>query len=299
MARSIATTRTQSSRNRGVLLLAVIFGLLSAVLVFAFVNSQTTSEPGDLFDGSAAAESVVVANRDIQLGERITADMLTTKTLPGAALQAGRFQDTEALVGKVAITMILSGEQVVGPKVTTFEARNTLAFKVPAGKRALGLMVPHEGWIVGGLAQPGDRVDVVGITLLSATDPLTGQEKVSIVSGLIAENVEVLAVSQTMVRRVPNLDARSNATNGQGDASSPAPAPASSSGGGVVEDGESFEAAISITLAMTVEEASKTAMIDAMDDDAGQYRILVRQTGDAAPTSGQQAWRLEDLFTLR
>jgi pilus assembly protein CpaB len=296
VARSITATRTSSTRNRGILMLAVVFGLLSAVLVFAFLNSKSGNDAADLFEGGGVAETVVVASRDINPGDRITGDMVTVKTLPGIALQVGRFADANLVVGKVATTHILSGEQVVAPKITTFDGQNSLSFKVPDGLRALALTVPHESWIVGGLVQPGDRVDVVGITMLTGVDPLTGQERLSLVTGVIAENIEVLAVSQVLVKTVPNLDRRSQA--GEGD---PAAAPATTtvSSGGSLTEAKSYEESISVTLAFTVEEASKIALIDAMKDDVGQWRLIVRQKGDGAGVAGRRVWTLEDVFPPR
>lgn len=295
MARSVTAVKGGSSRNRGILMLAVIFGLLSAVLMFAFLRSQGGDGQGTdgLFEDSQAARTVVVAAVDIAPGTVITSDMLTTKTLPGSALQVGVYEEPEVLEGKIATTAIVAGDQMVPARVTTFEGENSLAFKIPDGLRGLGLMVPHEGWIVGGLVQPGDRVDVVAITTLVVVDPLTGQEKVDFVTGIIAQNVEVLAASQTSVRRVPNLDEDSadsggGALDGTGSTTTTAT--------GVVEDAGSFETSISVTLALNPEEASKVALIDAMRDEDGQYRIILRQKGDGTPVAGEQTWSLDDIF---
>jgi hypothetical protein len=57
-----------------------------------------------------------------------------------------------------------------------------------------------------------------------------------------------------------------------------------------------YEKAISITLALPPDLAAKVALVDAMKDDVGQYRILPRQKGDARPLSGTVTWSYDDIF---
>ena len=291
MARSMATTVSPTGRNRGVLMLAAVFGILSAALVFAFLNSRD-SGGGSLsgLDSAGGAESVVVVTRDVQAGEKITADMLTTRPLPAAALLTGRVANAEDVVGKVATSPLYAGEQVTTPKVTTYVGQNSLAWKVPEGMRAISLQIPHEAWAAAGLVQPGDRVDVLGITTLMTVDPLTGTERPDIVTGIIAQDVEVLAVSQRLVKVIPNADTKS-ATSTPGGAAGSAAAT-----GDPLKDADTYETAISITLALTPELAAKVALIDAMKDEQGQYRIMPRQKGDSGTITGETTWSLEDVF---
>ncbi|WP_322796562.1 Flp pilus assembly protein CpaB [Tepidiforma sp.] len=299
MNRTIAAATGSSSRNRGVLLLACAFGVLSALLMFAYLNSRggETDLSGELFAGEGA-ETVVVMTRDVAVGEKITSDMLTTRTMPAAALLPGRVKDSElsSLVGKVATAPMYAGEQVIDAKVTTYVGQDTLAYKVPQGMRAISLQVPHEAWIAAGLPQPGDRVDILGITTLSKVDPLTGEEKPNVVAGYIAQDVEVLAVAQTVVKTVPKVDGGSASTETAADGSAPVSA---TSQGAVKQENATYEKAISITLALPPDLAAKVALIDAMRDDVGQYRILPRQKGDADPITGKQVWTYDDLFPVR
>lgn len=292
MARTITAVATNNSRNRGILLLALIFAILSGALMFAFLQSRGGGSDGIENSAVGPSETVVVVARDVAVGEQITADMLTTRALPGSALLEGRVVEPDLVIGKVATAPMFAGEQLLLPKVTTFDGEDTLSYKVPAGMRALSLEIPHEAWQAGGLAQPGDRIDVLGITTFMTVDPLTGAEKPDLLAGFIAENVAVLAVSQNLVRVVPNLDSGAAAgedgdtTNGAGSTGSSAPLGGS----------DSYAEAISITLALTPEQAAKVAIIDAMDDKDGQYRILVRQKGADDSVVGDRSWSYEDLF---
>ncbi len=300
MNRTIAAASSSSSRSRGVLLLAAAFGVLSALLMFAFLSSRGGDDGvEEVLNSGAGAETVVVLTKNVNVGDKITSDMLGTKTVPAAGLVDGYFgdKDLENLVGKVATAPMYQGEQVLAAKVTTYEGQDTVTWKVPEGMRGLSLQVPHEAWIAAGLPQPGDRIDVLGITTLMKVDPLTGEEKPDVIAGYIAQDVLVLAVAQSVVRTVPNIDA--NATT------SDSPDGAAEGGGiqqsqAVSPDAEAtYEKSVSVTLALPPDLAAKVALIDAMKDDVGQYRLLVRQKGDSAPVEGKQVFSYEDLFPVQ
>jgi hypothetical protein len=61
-------------------------------------------------------------------------------------------------------------------------------------------------------------------------------------------------------------------------------------------DAATREGAVSVTLALTPEQAAKVALIDAMEDNEGQWRIIARRKGEADPLAGQVTWSLEDIF---
>lgn len=280
-------------------MLALLFGILSAALIFAFLNSSGGS---DDLDGKLAlgegAENVVVLTRDVKAGEKITSDMLKTQTMPSGALLSGHITDLAEAEGKIATASMVMGEQLVTQKVTSFEDQTALAYKVPDGMRGISLMVPHEAWITAGLPQPGDRVDILGITTLVKVDPLTGEEKPDVVAGLIAQNVEVLAVSQTIVKKIVRSDAAASTTAvaGSPDATAAATTPVAEAAE-PDPNAETHQGAISITLALPPDLAAKVAILDAMDDSSGQFRVMARQKGDEATVTGQQTWSLDEVFT--
>jgi Flp pilus assembly protein CpaB len=280
-----------------------LFAVLSAALMFAFLNARggdSGTIPDSVLD-TGEVESVVVLNRDVDFGVTVTSDMVSVQPVAVSALLPGALTDMDAVVGKVTTTKLYQGEQIVPGKVTTFEEQNTLAFKIPEGRRALSLQIPHEAWAAAGLVQPGDRVDVLGLTTLVSVDPLTGQETLSVVSGIIAQDVAVLAVAQSVVKTVPNLDERTAATGTSDGTAATAPDQAADDPAASfrpLDDAKTYEEAISITLALTPEEAAKVAIIDAMKDDQGQYRIMPRQQGDTGPIEGQVTWTLDDVFDL-
>ena len=147
------------------------------MLMFAFLSSRGGGDgiSQKLAEGEGA-QTVVVVAKNVNVGDKITADMLATKTIPATALVDGWIKDSDAqtLVGQVAVAPLYAGEQLINSKLSSFANQNTLTWKIPDGMRALSLMVPHEAWIAGGLPQPGDRVDILGITAYEVTDPLNG-----------------------------------------------------------------------------------------------------------------------------
>jgi Flp pilus assembly protein CpaB len=230
------------------------------------------------------------------------------KTVPSAALLPGFYPDADmsTIVGKVATAPMYTGEQVIEAKVTTYEGQDTATWKVPEGLRGLSLQVPHEAWIASGLPQPGDRVDVLGLATLVTTDPLTGEQVPDVVAYYVAQDIEILAVSQTVVRTVPKIDDETGTVAGDetaatdGTETDPAATTTSSESRAVAPgDGSTFEKAISITLALPPDLAAKVALIDAMEDDVAQYRVLLRQKGDTGPITGQDVFSWEDIFPVR
>lgn len=298
MSRTIAAASGSSGRNRGVLMLAALFGILSAALVLAFLSSQDgTGEGSGGLPSDESTVSVLVLAKNVQVGEVITDDMVTTRNLPRSIALPSALNDRSQVVGKLATAPLFQGEQVLQPKVTTYEGQNALSFKVPNGLRALSVMVPHEAWIVGGLVQPGDRVDVMAIITLVTTDPLTGDEETRAGAGIIAENVEVLAVSQAIIKSIPNTDLETTGAEGETE-------PGTAAGAGdfakdPAEETESYEKSVSVTLAVTPEQAAYIGVVDAMRDDVAQYRLLVRQKGDDSPLTGVSQWTLNDILGVK
>jgi Flp pilus assembly protein CpaB len=289
------------------LMLAIVLGIASFALMFAFLNSRDSGDREvDQALSGPGAEEVVVATRDIQAGQKIVAEDLTVISVPGAALLPGRFADPTILVGQVASTSIFVGEQVTERRITAVAGAATLAFKVPDGMRALSLEVPHESWIAAGLPQPGDRVDVLAIATLVKVDPLTGEQRPDLTGTYIAQDVEILAVAQTLVQSVAAVSEDTATVDPAGEDTAAegtpvadgenAPATIDTETTTVDDTGETFQTAISVTLALTPELAAKVATVDAVKDDQAQYRLVVRQKGDTSEINGTTTWSWDDIF---
>src|SRR6266571_2697631 len=107
----MATTMTvlpasRMSGSRRALLIALTFGVVSAVLVFAFLNRTDAG-------GGGPTIPVVVAAQDIALGQEITDQNVALKALPGVAKHPNAFTDKTKtnVLHQVATLPIAAGEQ--------------------------------------------------------------------------------------------------------------------------------------------------------------------------------------------
>jgi len=51
-----------------------------------------------------------------------------------------------------------------------------------------------------------------------------------------------------------------------------------------------------VTLALPPDLAAKVSLIDALKDDVGQYRLLLRRQGDSDPLTGTTTFGFDDIF---
>ena len=134
--------RTLSSRMRGTLALAVVFGVLAGLFTLLALSDNQ-------------GEPVAVAARDLRAGETLDPgalrylDMSGSEQLVGALL---RQKDVAALKGNVLTHPVAAGSPIT---------RDDLAPAVaPAQQRAMSVPVPPER-AAGGNVSRGDRVDVI------------------------------------------------------------------------------------------------------------------------------------------
>src|SRR3990172_4456916 len=207
--------------NRALLLVALVLGVVSAVLVGVFL-SQAGGDGGGTVSG--VTKPAVVASQDIPANTRITADMVTVKNLPEDAVLASVLTDAAEAVGKVTQVPLAAGEQVLPAKVrgtavalAQFGDTPPLAFLVPEGKRAFAIRLSDVA-SVGGLLRPGDFVDII----LSGGAPGVADRATFLTPGsgcYVVQDVEVLAVG-TQVKNVVT------GTESNGVAAAPPDAPA-------------------------------------------------------------------------
>ncbi len=191
MARTQELTLTRG--NRGLLLLAVLSGLVAAALVFVAL-AQNDGGGGESASPAASTFGVVVASHDIPAGTEVSADMVKVVDVPEALLVKGAFSDATPVVGEVTRYALAEGEQITATKVGAPVEGEGLGSVVPKGKRAVAIRV-EEATAVGGLLLPGDRVDVVAAFQSGNDAPVVVQT--------VLQDVEVLAVAQEAQQPVP------------------------------------------------------------------------------------------------
>ena len=166
------------------LVLSVIIGVGATIVAAGWISQQ----------GQMASSKVVVAAGDIQLGSRLTGQMLKTVDWPSASVPPGAITKPEALEDRVVKTSILRGEPVLEAKLAPLGTKGGLSAVIPEGKRAMTVRV-NDVIGVAGFALPGNYVDIVVNTQL---DGKGGGDRQ--ISKIVLEHILVLAVAQEASR---------------------------------------------------------------------------------------------------
>jgi len=263
--------------NKGVLVLALLLGLLSAVLVFVYLGRSGGGD--EQAAPSGETKSVVVASQDIAAGTRITEDMVRVKNVSSDAVVPQALTTTETVVGSVARFPITTDEQILenrlaaGGITVTDGDKLPVTYIIPEGMRAMAVNT-RQVVNAGGLVLPGDRVDLIFVAQVQ-TD-LPPPLDMSHISQTILQNLEVLAVEQTVEEVVPETT-----SDGTGD-------------GEVAErvaldSADPQPEALTVTLAVTPDQAEIMAMADvisqASDSDDTDIRFALRRFGDQEQAS--------------
>jgi pilus assembly protein CpaB len=249
--------------NRLLLMLALIAGMVAAVLVFVALqqDSSTTISTG------GATASVVVASQDIDAGSEITAGMVEVAELPEGLLIKSATSDAELVIGQTARVKILEGEQLAPSKIGVDSDTAGINGVVNKGYRGYSIGV-QEVTAVGGLLLPGNRVDVYMTVYwdLETENPLDDV----VVQRLLLQDIEVLAVAQEAQETGP--------VQAEADAAGAAPI-----SGQLPDDVSEQPDAQTVTLAITPEQVGILAC--AQDHDQGQLTLALRGFGEATPES--------------
>lgn len=134
---------------------------------------------------------VVVADRDIVLGQPIEAQLLTTIDWPAASVPEGVFTNFDELIAapgadpRRARGAIAAGELILASRVSEFGEKVTIVQTLADGHRAMAIEVDAET-AVGGFVTPGDYVDVV----------LTHGRNQDLRAVTILQNIRILGVDQ-------------------------------------------------------------------------------------------------------
>jgi pilus assembly protein CpaB len=254
--------------GRGLLLLALLFAAVAAILAFVALSRGSDNK-----DEAAAADTakVVVASRDISARTDLKSEMLKTVDVPVDSALADSYSSTSAIVGKTTRYPLAENEQVTALKIGVTEDNKDqgLSSVLPAGMRAFSITVSEESG-VGGLILPGDLVDVIAI--LQAD--LVGVDK----AVTLIQNIEVLAVAQKAQEPIPPAAE----TTPDGQAATPVP---SGTLGERPEDVKPNPSARTVTLAVTQDQAQLLALVQAQGDLALSLRSFGdRATGTPAET---------------
>lgn len=166
------------------LILALMLALAAAVYASSWVTRRA----------DASATQVVVTAVDVELGSKLTPQMLTVVDWPTGVLPAGAFPDVARLQDRVLRVGVLKGEAIVERKLAPVGSQGGLAAVIAEGKRAMTVRV-NDVVGVAGFALPGTYVDVMVNTHKAQARGEDAQ-----ISKTVLEQVLVLAVAQEASR---------------------------------------------------------------------------------------------------
>lgn len=179
-------------RNLIILAVAIGLGLIAVILANAYFSGVERRQERIAEEQQLAR--IVVATQPLEFGTPLTPDNIRIQNWPANSVPAGAFRDmNEALKdGRVALRPIVPGEPVLADKVSGTGGRAVLSANLPEGMRAVSVPVSAVTGVAG-FVRPGDTVDVI----LTRQIPGEGASGEDLMSDVILENVQVLAIDQS------------------------------------------------------------------------------------------------------
>lgn len=187
-------------KNKIILIAAVVFGLLAAVLTRAYLSAKNDEFRAlrERFARTHGTMDVLCFRKDVPGGAVLTRDELGLKTVPktglrGQALTEDSLADVlgRKLVGGRKTGELLFWADIEGGNPTA----GGLAADIRRKMRALSISVSGAS-AVSGMVRPNDHVDVVGTFSFPKTAPDGKTVFQELVTCTILQNVLVLATGQ-------------------------------------------------------------------------------------------------------
>lgn len=194
-------------RNLIILAIAVALGLIAVVMANAYFSGMEKRQERIAQEQQLAR--IVVATQPLAFGTPLTADNLRMQNWPANSVPQGAFRDINIALkgGRVALRPIVPGEPILADKVSGTDGRAVLSANLPEGMRAVAIPVSAVSGVAG-FVRPGDTVDV----LLTRQIPGDGAGSDDLMSEVVLENIQVLAVDQTANEKDTNPKVGKTAT---------------------------------------------------------------------------------------
>src|SRR5512146_2940491 len=140
----------KNARAVWMLSISVILGFAVTAMAVGWVSHK----------GAIASSKVAVAVVDIEMGSRLTPQMLALADWPSGSMPQGAFEDLNVLQDRVVKTSIQRGEAILNAKLAPLGTQGGLSAVIAEGKRAMTVRV-NDVVGVAGFALPGNYVDVM------------------------------------------------------------------------------------------------------------------------------------------
>ena len=179
----------KNTRAIVMIVFSVVLGLVAVVLAAQWITQQTT----------VGASKVVVAAIDVDLGQKLTPEMMKLADWPSGSVPTGSSSDIKTLDTRVLKTSIQRGEPILESKLAPLGTKGGLSAVVEEGKRAMTVRV-NDVIGVAGFALPGNFVDILVNTNDDTRASSNANNKDRTISKIVLERILVLAVAQEASR---------------------------------------------------------------------------------------------------
>ena len=190
-------------RRKVLLAVAAVIAALGTMLVFLYVRGADTRA-----DERYEAVQVLQVVKPIAAGETVEAAQAAGKIETSSVSQKDMLPDalttTEAIAGKVAVTAIYPGEQLINSKFGATGVANGLT--IPKGKIAISINLTDPARVAG-FVNPGDKVAI----FLTAASGAGGGSY----SRLLLPNIQVIGAGTTTMVATTTTDPEGVATTDQ------------------------------------------------------------------------------------
>lgn len=185
-----------------ILLLAIGSAILAVVLARGMLSQQPA--PSATVEEPAPTVPVLVAAKDIALGERLISIALEWRDWPRGNLapfmitREAKPTAIEEFEGRRARAAILAGEPIAESKLLSADSGSLMGSLVRDGLRAVSIRISDRS-AAGGFILPEDRVDIISTVKVTVESGAFGaSDKVIFFSSTLIENARVLAINRTV-----------------------------------------------------------------------------------------------------
>lgn len=141
--------------NNKIVMLAMALGIITTIAMYFYITDIKNAEAVPV-----PMTTIVTAANTIPIHVRITEEMLTTLTIPSAAVHPDAIFDKSKIIGGVTNAEIVKGEQILSERVISEAADTALSYRIPDKMRAITLGMDEVSG-VGGYISVGDKVDIL------------------------------------------------------------------------------------------------------------------------------------------
>lgn len=229
-------------------LLGAVLAVVVGVGTFIYLGDGE-ADAAKTTNATVPTVSVLVASHNVNARTRLSADDLELIEIPATAAHPLAFDAIDRAANLFSSGYIAAGEQILPHHIAEDVPGGGLAQLVPDGRRAVSVAISAAA-AAGGLVTPGDHIDIVAIF----SEELRGEAGTAIV----AENVEVLAISQLVVGDDP--DGQASPLSGEGNPNA---------------------VSATVTVAVSLDDAQRIALADSF----GELRVFLRNPDDDSEPS--------------